>query len=52
MTYLSISFPETYNDNSKIFLKDIISEKDGVKFSFILMKQILNTQIESMKIKE
>ncbi|KDN54071.1 hypothetical protein [Flavobacterium seoulense] len=49
MTYLSISFPVIYNDNSKIFLKDIISEKDGVKFSFILMKQILSTQIESMK---
>jgi hypothetical protein len=52
MTYMSISFPKMYNDNSKIFLKDIISEKDGVKFSFILMKQILNTQIESMKAKE
>lgn len=51
MTYMSISFPKMYNDNSKIFLKDIISEKDGVKFSFILMKQILNTQIESMKVK-
>lgn len=52
MTYMSISFPKTYNNNSKIFLKDIIAEKEGVKFSFILMKQILNTQIESMKVKE
>jgi hypothetical protein len=49
MTYLSITFPEIYNDNSKIFLKDIVSEKEGVKFSLILMKQILNTQIESLK---
>lgn len=46
MTYLSISFPKIYNDNSKIFLKDIISEKDGVKFSFILMRQILSSQVE------
>jgi hypothetical protein len=52
MTYMSISFPKMYNDNCKIFLKDIISEKEGVKFSFILMKQILNTQIESMKVKK
>ena len=49
MTYLTISFPEIYNDNSKVFLKNIIPEKDGVKFSLILMKQILNTQVESIK---
>lgn len=44
MTYMSIKFPEEYYNN-KIYLKDIISEKDGVKFSFIMMKKILNTQI-------
>lgn len=49
MTYLAISFPEKYSDDSKIFLKDIITEKEGVKFSFILMKQILNTQVEQIK---
>jgi hypothetical protein len=49
MTYLSINFPSNYNDNDKIFLKDILSEKEGVKFSFILMKQILDTQVEEMK---
>lgn len=46
MTYLSISFPEKYDENNKIFLKEILSEKEGVKFSFILMKQILDTQVE------
>lgn len=49
MTYLTISFPEIYDNNSKIYLKNIISEKEGVKFSLILMKQILNTQVESIK---
>lgn len=49
MTYLTISFPRIYDENSKIFLKDIISEKEGIKFSLILMKQILNTQIEAIK---
>ncbi|MDP1744589.1 MAG: hypothetical protein Q8L90_03365 [Bacteroidota bacterium] len=48
MTYLSIKFPIEYNNDSKIYLKDIISEKDGVKFSFILMKQIMNTQVEEI----
>jgi len=48
MTYMSIKFPKIYND-TKIYLKDIISEKDGIKFSLIMMKQILNTQIESVK---
>jgi len=45
MTYLSIKFPQEY-DNSKIFLKDFLSEKEGIKFSFILMKQIIDTQVE------
>ena len=48
MTYLSINFPSTYGDD-KIYLKDIISEKDGVKFSFIMMRNILNTQVEEIK---
>jgi len=46
MTYLSINFPEVY-DNNKIYLKDILSETEGVKFSFILMRKIIDTQIES-----
>ena len=45
MTYLSISFPKYYARTSKIFLKDMLSERDGVKFSFILMRKILDTQV-------
>ncbi len=48
MTYMSIKFPMTY-DSIKIYLKDIISEKDGVKFSLIMMRNILNTQVEAVK---
>ncbi len=48
MTYLSINFPSIYGDD-KIYLKDIISEKDGVKFSFIMMRNILNTQVAEIK---
>jgi len=44
---MSIRFPAEYERN-KIYLKDIISEKEGVKFSFIMMRQILNTQVESI----
>ncbi len=51
MTYLSINFPSTYNYDDKIFLKDILSEKEGVKFSFILMKRILDTQVEEINVK-
>ena len=47
MTYMSIRFPEEYGSN-KIYLKDIISEKDGVRFSVIMMRRILNTQVESI----
>lgn len=50
MTYLKISFPTEYLNGTDVFLKDIITEKDGVKFSFILMRQIMNTQIEEIKL--
>ena len=46
MTYLSINFPKKYEDNTKIYLKDFLSEKEGIKFSFMLMRQILDTQVE------
>lgn len=49
ITYLSIRFPKTYSDDSKIYLKDIITEKEGVKFSFILMRKIMDTQVEEIK---
>jgi hypothetical protein len=45
MTYLSITFPNSYDEATKVFLKDVVSEKDGVRFCFILMKQIMNTQV-------
>jgi len=49
MTYVQIHLPEEYSDNSKIFLKDIISEKEGVKLCISFMKQVLDTQIHSEK---
>jgi len=49
MTYLIICFPKYYSDDSKIYLKDIISEKEGVKFSFILMRKIMDTQVIEIK---
>ncbi|MCB5235893.1 hypothetical protein [Niallia circulans] len=45
MTYLTISFPKTYSAENKIYLHNILSEKDGIKFSLILMRNILDTQV-------
>ena len=45
MTYLSIRFPSVYGGDHKIYLKDIITEREGIKFCYILMNQILSTQI-------
>ncbi|MCL2042408.1 MAG: hypothetical protein FWG84_10300 [Bacteroidales bacterium] len=47
-TYVSINFPEKY-DNEKIYLKDIICEEEGVKFTLVMMLKVLNTQVESVK---
>lgn len=49
MTYLSICFPEQYLIDTNIYLKDIVSEKEGVMFSFILMRKIMDTQVVELK---
>ncbi len=49
MTYLLINFPIDYDDNSKIYLRDILNENEGIKFSFILMRQIIDTQVVKWK---
>jgi len=48
MTYLSINYPSKYCDD-KIYIKNIISELEGVKFSMILMNKILSTQVEEIR---
>ena len=45
MTYISISFPKEYNDNNKIYLEDILNEKEGIKFALIFMKKIVDSQL-------
>ena len=47
-TYVTINFPLN-NDAEKIFLKDIITEEEGVKFAIVMMLKVLNTQVESIK---
>ena len=47
MTYIQFHLPEEYNDNRKIFLKDVISETDGIKLCISFMKQVLDTQVHS-----
>lgn len=49
MTQVQIHLPREYDNSSKIFLKDIISEKEGLKLCISFMKQILDTQIYSDK---
>lgn len=46
MTYVSIGFPKGYKEGKKIYLKDIFEEKDGIWFSVVFMKKILDTQVE------
>lgn len=46
MTYLSITFPTNYTGGEKVYLKNIVSEKEGVKFLFVMMYQIMTNVIE------
>jgi hypothetical protein len=45
MTYISIRFPNDFDTDKKIYLKDMLIEKDGIKFSLIFMYKILQTQV-------
>ncbi len=49
MTYVSIKYPTGYTSDEKIFLKNMLEEKAGVKFSMMFMDSILAIQIEEVK---
>jgi len=49
MTYLSITFPKDYTKGEKVFLGEILPEKEGVKFSAIFMWSILKVQVEEIR---
>ena len=44
MIYLDINFPTAYSDE-KIFLKNILTEQNGVLFAINMMKNIIDTQL-------
>ena len=43
MIYMDINFPKS--TNTKIFIKDLISERNGMLFCMVLMKKVLNSQL-------
>ena len=49
MTYIVIDVPDKYQAGDSIYLKDVVSEKDGVKFCLIFMHSVLMSQVESIK---
>jgi hypothetical protein len=46
ITYVNVTYPDAYEGDTKIYLRDILTEREGVKLSFVLMKQIADTQVE------
>ncbi|HLE18805.1 MAG TPA: hypothetical protein VI728_11030 [Syntrophales bacterium] len=49
MTYISITFPSDYTKGYKFFLKEMLPEQDGTKFSAIFMWDILKVQVEEIR---
>lgn len=49
MTYISVSLPQHYTAGEKVFLSEIIPEKEGVKFSAIFMWNIMKVQVKEIK---
>ncbi len=48
MNYVVIGFGNGYKVYEKIFLRDMINERDGVRFCLVLMKNIIDSQIEEI----
>lgn len=46
MTYLSINFPKKYSSGNKVYLKEILSEREGIKFSLVFMREVMDSQVE------
>ena len=44
-----IKFPKRYKDGSEIYLKDLIDEKKGMEICFRMMKEVLDSQVETVK---
>ncbi len=49
MTYVLINFPKVYIEDTKIYLKDFMPEKEGVLFVMSLMYKVLMSQVENTK---
>jgi hypothetical protein len=46
MVYVTITFPEKYDEATEIRLRDMIPERDGAMFTLSLMRRVLDTQVE------
>lgn len=47
--YVSINFPQHYNDNNKIYLNDLVSEKDSIRLLCVFMYRVLMSQVIEIK---
>ncbi len=44
-----VKFPKDYSKDAKIFLKDLIDEDKGIEISLLIIKKVLESQVESIK---
>lgn len=47
--YTTINFPNKYDESVKIYLNEIMKESEGVIFSLVMMRKLIDTQVESVK---
>lgn len=47
MTYITINFPVTY-DGTDVYLKDMVSEREGIQFAMTVMYRVLASQVDSI----
>jgi hypothetical protein len=49
MTFVLINFPDTYKKGTRVYLNYYLTENEGIKFSLLLMKKIIDSQVEQIK---
>lgn len=49
MTYIEVHLNTAYSEGKFVWLEEMVSERDGVRFLAIFMKDVLMTQVETLQ---
>lgn len=48
MVCLNVNFPARYEEDTRVFLRDVLKEEEGTRFAFIYMRKIIVSQVKKL----